>query len=358
MQLTYLEALGISRLFRQALTWGLFLCVGTVAASARPELIVLTWPDYIDPGVVAEFEARCDCRVTRFYFKTDDARDTLMVESDGRGYDVVLLNGLMLHTYRQRGWLRPIDAGEMPNLAHVDPAWRRTFDGTERFGVPYFWGTMGIAYREDLVASPIRRWSDLLQPAAELHGRIAMMDSARDLLSAALKSLGASLNSTEPAVLQAAHELLLAQKPHVHGYSYVALNADSALVTGNVVAAMTYNGDALMLRQLEPAIRFVLPDEGGLIWVDYLTILSHASEPQLAAAFIDFLNEPAIAARNARFVHYATPNTAAEPFLPEAFLADPLIYPDAEILRQSEYQRRLPPRVERRYNEIFISVVE
>jgi spermidine/putrescine transport system substrate-binding protein len=346
------------RLLRSVLACGLLLCLPFAAAADPPELAVLTWANYVDPAVVAAFEARCDCRVTLLYYQTDDARDELMVESDGRGYDVVLLNGLMLHTYRERGWLRPVDAGEIPNLAHVAPYWRRAFDGAEQYGVPYFWGTLGIAYREDLVTTPVRRWSDLLQPAAELQGRIAMIDSARDLLSAPLKSLGESLNTTEPEALDAARELLLAQKPHVRSYSYVALNGESALVTGDIVAAMMYNGDALMLQALQPAIRFVLPDEGGLVWVDYLVILRHADEPRLAAAFIDFLNEPAMAARNARFVHYATPNLAAERLLPDAFRADPLIYPDAETLRQSEFHRRLPPRVESSYNDIFIGVVE
>lgn len=340
-----------------ALACGLLLCV-SVAAAEPPELVVLTWADYVDPDVVTAFEGRCGCRVTQLYFRTDDARDTLMVESDGSGYDIVLLNGLMLHTYRERGWLRPIDAHEIPNLVHVDATWRRAFDGAERYGVPYFWGTMGIAYREDLVTSPPRRWVDLLQPAAELQGRIAMIDSARDLLTVALKSLGKSLNSVEPQDLRAAQDLLLAQRPHVRNYSYLALNQESALVAGDVVAAMMYNGDALMLRALQPAIRFVLPEEGSLAWVDYLVIPRHADEPRLAAAFIDFLNEPAIAARNARFVHYASPNTAAERLLPESFLADPLIYPDPLTRQRLEYQRRLPPRIERLYNDIFISVVE
>jgi spermidine/putrescine transport system substrate-binding protein len=330
----------------------------TSAATDPPELVVLTWADYVDPEVVTAFEAQCDCRVTQFFFESDDARDKLMVESDGRGYDIVLLNGLMLHTYRQRGWLRPIEAGEIPNLAHVDPVWRRAFDGAERFAVPYFWGTMGIAYRSDLVESPLRRWSDLLQPSDGLKGRIAMIDSARDLLSAPLKSLGESLNSAEPTALRAARELLLAQKPHVRSYSYVALNEDSALVTGDVVAAMMYNGDALMLQELQPEIRFVLPEEGGLIWVDYLAILDRSGQPRLAAEFIDFLNEPGMAARNAQFVHYATPNRAAERLLPASFLDDPLIYPDAGTLQQSEYQSRLPPRIERSYSDIFVSVVE
>jgi spermidine/putrescine transport system substrate-binding protein len=328
------------------------------AAEGKRELVFLTWAQYLDPAVVTAFEAHCGCRLKLVYFETDDDRDSRMVESDGAGYDVVMLNGLMLQTYQQRGWLAPIDAAPMPHLAHLDPKWRSAFAAAEDYAVPYFWGTMGIAYRKDLVPAPITRWRDLMQPPEALRGRIVMMDSARDLLTAALKSLGASLNSTEAATLQAAKKLLLEQKPHVRSYSYVALNAESALVTGEAAAAMLFNGDALTLQAHNPAIEFVLPEEGGLIWVDYLTVLQRSANKELAAAFINFLNEPEIAARNAQFVHYATPNLAAERLLPAAFRADPVIYPDAATLHNSEYYAQLPPRVERAYSEIFTSVVE
>lgn len=331
----------------------------TAVASAAPrELVFLTWADYIAPDVVEDFEGRCGCRVRTVFFDSDDLRDTLMVESDGAGYDVVLLNGLMLHTYQRRGWLAAIDAQSIPNLGLLEQRWRTAFDAAEEYAVPYFWGTLGIGYRKDLAGTSIRSWADLMEPQAALQGRILMIDSARDLLTAALKSLGASLNSADPAELSAARERLMAQRPHVRGYSYVSLQADSALVTGDAAATMLFNGDARTLQQFHPDIEFVLPDEGGAIWVDYLTIAQRSGNKDLAADFIDFLNRPQVAARNARYVHYATPNQAAEALLPEAFLQDPVIYPDAVSLANSEYYSRLPPRVERLYNEIFTNVVE
>lgn len=335
------------------------LCLGpALAAETQRELVVLTWADYLDPEVAEEFEAKCDCSLKLVYFETDDARDRLMVESNGSGYDVVLLNGLMVQTYQQRGWLSPIDATQLTNLVHVDPKWRDAFDAAREYAVPYFWGTMGIAYRQDLAPEPITRWRDLLHPHESLRGRIIMIDSARELMAASLKSLGASLNATDPATLQAAQDLLLAQRPFVRSYSYVALTGESALLSGEVVAAMLFNGDALMLQQREPNIVFALPEEGGQLWVDYLAVLQGSPHRDLAMAFIDFLNQPEIAARNARFVHYATPNLAAEKLLPAEFLGHPVIYPPAETLVNSEYYTSLPPRVEKRYSEIFTNVVE
>ncbi|MCB1774009.1 MAG: spermidine/putrescine ABC transporter substrate-binding protein, partial [Gammaproteobacteria bacterium] len=252
----------------------------------------------------------------------------------------------------------PLAVTDIPNLALIHRRWRTAFDAAEQYAVPYFWGTLGIGYRKDLAGGPISSWNDLLEPRAALHGRILMIDSARDLLSAALKSLGASVNSTDPDQLAQARKRLLAQRPHVRSYSYVSLDQDSALVTGDAVASMLFNGDVRTLQQYHPEIDFVLPREGGGIWVDYLTIAQRSGNRDLAAAFINFLNRPEVAAENALYVHYATPNRAAESRLPRSFTDDPVVYPDVDSLVHSEYYSRLPPRVERLYNETFTAVVE
>jgi spermidine/putrescine transport system substrate-binding protein len=335
-----------------------FWCTFALGANPARELVFLTWANYIDPEIVAEFESQCECKVTQVYYETDDARDGLMLENEGVGYDVVTVNGLMLQRYLRRGWLAPFDDQAVPNLSHLDTKWRTAFDAADDYGVPYFWGTLGIAYRKDLVPAPITSWRDLMQPDAALRGKITMIDSARDLLVAPLKSLGVSLNSTDPDILEQVRRVLLEQKPYVRGYSYLSLTEESALVTGEAVAAMMFSGDALMVKEHDPSIEYVLPEEGGQIWVDYLTVMARSHKQELAAAFINFLNEPQTAARNAEFVFYATPNVAAAEFLPEEFLIDPVIYPDATALQNSEYYTRLPPRVERSYNEIFTRVVE
>jgi len=336
----------------------MLLFFSAVAFGQSRELVFLTWSDYVDPELVSEFESRCDCVVRQVFFETDDFRDELMLESEGSGFDLVMVNGLMLDRYRRRGWLAPIPNTGLANLVHVDPRWSQAFNGAQGYAVPYFWGTMGIAYRKDLVAEPINSWRQIFEPAAELSGKLALIRSARDLLAGPLKALGYSLNTTSPSELAEAEQLLKEQKPHVFSYSYVSLSKDSTLVTGDVVAAVTFNGDALMLQQHNPNIVYVLPEEGSEIWVDYLTVSSSSANKELAWQFVDFLNQPGNAARNARFAYYASPNLAAAALLPAEFLGNRLIYPDAQTLKNSEFYRNLPPRVERRYSDIYNRIAE
>ena len=169
----------------------------------------------------------------------------------------------------------------------------------------------------------------------------------------ALKALGYSLNSNDRKKLAEAEELLRQQKPYVHSYSYVSLTEESALVSGEVWATVIYSGDALLLREQNENITYVLPEEGGNIWVDYLTVTQSSGNKELAMKFINFLNEPQIAARIAEFVYYATPNKAAEQYLPDEYFADPVIYPSQAELDRSEFHAPLAPRAQKYTNEMI-----
>jgi spermidine/putrescine transport system substrate-binding protein len=335
----------------------LLLCHTTVAAGDPPELVVLNWPNYLDPELVDRFEQQHGVKVREVFFEGDDQRDEMLVNSDGAGYDVVLVSGNMLRTYMRSGWLQPMTEQQVPNLVHVAPRWRTAFAAADGFAAPYTWGTLGIGYREDLVPEPIDSWMQVFRPAPPLQGRMAMLSHNRDLVGMALMALGHSSNSHDEHELMQAEELLLAQRPHVRTYGYIGLNGDSAMVSGEIAAAMMFNGDALMLQEFEPRIRFIVPREGGNLWVDYFVVMSRSTRKDVAFGFVDFLNEPENAAQAAQFVHYATTNDRAKQLLPEDFLANPVIHPSPETLERSEFFEPLPPRITQRFNSITANVI-
>lgn len=316
------------------------------------ELVFLTWSEYIDPDVVGEFEKKFNAKVRFAYYESDDKRTELLVASDGKGYDLVLTSGHDLGKYVNQGWIAPVGPSEVPNLRHINSRWATAFPKTETHAVPYFWGTLGIAYRKDLVSEPITSWSALLEPSEELRGRIVMNGYSRDVMGVALKALGYSVNSNDRNELKEAEKLLQKQKPYVKSYSYIVLNEESALVKGEIWASMVYSGDALMLQEHSSDIEYAVPEEGGNIWIDYISILSSSKNKKLAATFLNFLNEPKIAAQNAEFVYYATPNVAAEAHLPQEYFDNPVIYPPEQQLSKSEFYKPLSPRAQKLTNSI------
>lgn len=332
----------------------LALCGAPASAKQkREELSLLIWTEYLDPKLIAEFQSKYNVRIKSTYFEFDDVRDRMVQEVEGTGFDVALVNDVMIAPYAKRGWIAPLDIEALPNLKHVDPRWRTAYPMAEDYGVPYFWGTLGIAYRKDLVKHTVTSWMDLFRPDEALRGRIIMVYDVRDTIGMALLALGYSVNSTDPEQLAAAADLLERQKPFVRSYSYVSLTRDSGIVTGEFAMTMLYNGDALMLQQYNKNIQYVVPKEGTNLWTDYLVVFKKSSHKDLAFKFIDFLNEPKNAARLAEYVHYATPNNSAKQYLPESFLNDPTIYPPPEVLSRSETYTILPPKAMQIRNAIF-----
>lgn len=325
-------------------------------AQPAQELSVLIWADYMDPEVIAEFEKSHHVKVKLNFFVSDDDRDDIVQDNNAEGYDVVLVNGSNLTTYIKRGWLADIPKKKIANLRHIDTRFGDMYPESINYGVPYFWGTLGIAYRADLIDKEITRWDELFHPSAQLKQKIVMLGSARDLVGMALKAKGYSSNSESMSELKEAQKLLQEQSPYVKSYSYVSLSKDSALVTGEIVASMTFSGDAITLQQYNENIRYVVPEEGGNIWVDYLSIMSLSNQKALAMKFIDFLNKPEIAARQAQFVSYPTPNKSAEKFLPSAFLSNKEIYPPQEVLGKSETYRPISPRAMKKRHEILSKI--
>lgn len=325
---------------------------------AEQQLTVLNWSEYLDPELIAAFEEKFSAKVVEVYFENDEHRDDLVQQTNAVGFDVVLVDGVTLNHYARRGWLAQLDESRLPNLRHIDPKWRSVHKDTEAHGVPYFWGTLGIAYRSDLVSEEITSWKQFFSPPEELRGRIGMIRDSRDTVGMALAALGHSPNSTDPNALAEAERLLLAQKPFVNSYSYLSLSDDSAMVTGDLWAAMIYSGDALALQEHNEDITYVVPEEGTIIWVDYFTVMSSSRNKDLAWKFINFINQPENAAKNADYVYYATPNTSAERHLSQEFLSDDTIYPSDELLRRSETYAQLPPRALRRYVTILARVLQ
>ena len=327
---------------------------GPAWAERGRSLDIVIWPEYIDPGVVEAFEAEFDADVRFSYFDSDEQRDKELTASGATGADVILVNNLQMARYVKRGWIAPLPLEAMPNLAHIASRWTRAMDGAASgFGAAYFWGTLGIAWRSDLYPAGFSSWDDLLEPAPALSGRILMNSSSRELVGFALKADGHSANTVDRGLIRTAGRKLARQKPFVRGYGYPSLTEASSLVTGEVWASPLYSGDALVLQAFEPALEFRLPDEGGLLWVDYLTVARSSERHDLATAFIDFVNRPAIAARNAEHVSFATPNEAALELVSAEYLADPVIHPSGAHLRGSEFLRPLPARSTKSVNTVM-----
>ncbi len=328
-----------------------------ISYGAERTLTILNWSEYLDPELVQRFEQKYRVKVSEVFYGSDEQRSDLLLQNNADGYDLILSSGVDLQNYINRGWIAKLDNNKLLFLEQLSPKWRSAFPGAVEYAIPYFWGTVGIVYRHDVIKEPITHWKQLYSPAPELKGKVGMIDEPRDLIGMGLKSLGYSANTEVSMQLNEVEKVLQSQKAMVNSYIYMTLDEHSPIVTGEILASMIYNGDAMMVKEHSENLTFVLPEEGGAIWVDYLTIGAKAKEPDLAYAFLNFINQAEHAAQLAQFVYYATPNLAAEKLLPDEFLNDKVIYPDAEHLKNSEFYKPLSAKIQRKRNIISINIL-
>ncbi|MBF0265237.1 MAG: spermidine/putrescine ABC transporter substrate-binding protein [Gammaproteobacteria bacterium] len=328
------------------------IILGVANASEKTHLSILTWAEYIDPQVVNAFSDKFNTKIDFTYFETDETRDEYLIRTNGAGYDLILVNNYALDIYKQRDWLLPLKTDDIPNISNIDPKWLPELNQTI-YATPYTWGTIGIAYRSDLFEKHPQTWMDIFKPQAELSGKILMIGHSRDLIGMAAKALGYSINTSNNNELQEISELLLEQKTHVKSYSYLSINEKSSLLNGDIWAAQIYNGDAAVLQKINPAVKYLLPIEGSSLWIDSWAVTKKSNQPELAYKFLNFINQADHAAKNAEYTAYATPNKAATKLLPKSYLVNPIIYPHDEVLKKCEYNKLLPPRVQRKWNMIY-----
>ena len=301
--------------------------------SEERRLNIYIWTNYLPPDVVADFEKRTGIE-TRV--DTYDSNETILakLQSGVADYDIVVPSDYMLKVMIPQKLLREIDPASLPGFANLEPRLLdQRFDPGNRHSVPYLWGTTGIGYDKTKVAAPVDSWGALFDPRHA--GRILMLDDTREAFGAALRLLGTSINETDPAVLRQAAEKLKEQKKLVRTYN--SSDFANLLAAGDVDLAQGWNGElAEVVAASQGRLAYVVPREGGTLWIDSLAIPASAQNVEEAHEFIRFVLEPEVAARIVNDVHYASANRAALPKIDAAIRDDPAIYPPPEVLERCE----------------------
>ncbi|HPW18738.1 MAG TPA: spermidine/putrescine ABC transporter substrate-binding protein [Candidatus Aminicenantes bacterium] len=319
-----------------------FAIAGLVAAAvlaaaacgkSKPVLSLYTWSDYIKPELIRRFERERGCRVVLDTFESNEAMYAKL-RAGASGYDLLTPSSYMVSLMRAQGMLRRLDHALIPNLAHVDPDYLAlASDPAMDHSVPYMISNSGIAYLEGRVRDIVPSWR--MFGRQDLRGRMTMFNDMRETVGAALKALGHSINTTDPAELAAAESLLLEWKKNIAKFENEQYKI--GLASGEFLLVHAWNGDVFQVRKENPDVRFLVPEEGAIVSCDDLVIPADAREPGLAHAFIDFLHDPAVAAENTAAVSFLCPNKDSYPLLPAEIRDDPGIFMAPEIRARSEF---------------------
>ena len=309
------------------------------AAPAGPtELNVYIWTNYHSPEAIKRFEQAHNAKVNIDTYDNNEVIEQKL-QSGTAPYDIVVPTDYMVESLAKQGLLQPIDEAKLPGLKNLDPLLdTHKKAGDPRYGVPYLWGTTGFAYRTDKIKEKLDSWSAVFDP--KYKGKIVMLDDMREDFGAAFHTMGKSINTTDPADLEAAKKKLQAQKKLILAYDSSDFSGKIQAGDGWVVHG--YSGElANVARASNGTIQYVVPKEGATLAVDNLAIPKVAKHADLAYQFIEFMLDPDVAAETTNVTGYATANAAAKPKIKPEMANDPAVYPPADLLAHCESLQEL-----------------
>ncbi len=162
----------------------------------QKKLFLFNWIYYIPDDVITDFTKETGIEVVVDSYASNEEMYNKIV-AGGSGYDLIVPSGDYVSIMIAEKLLEPIDKSKLKNFGNLDPAAiaRIGFDVGNTHSVPYMMGAAGVSVNKTKVTGYEHSWS--IFDKTDLKGRMTMLDDMREVLGAALKSLG--IPSTIPA---------------------------------------------------------------------------------------------------------------------------------------------------------------
>ena len=309
---------------------------------------IYNWSDYVAEDTVANFQTRSGLRVNYdVYANNETLVEKLAVSPNA--YDLVFPSARpFADVMVKKGQLLTLDKQKLPNLRHLDPgilAELAAIDPGNQHLVPYMWGTTGIGMNTEKVRAALGAnaaldtWGLVFDPATASRLStcgIGILDDNLETTSALQLWQGRSVNDRSPETDDANKRVLLAIRPHIR-----KITGSSELIkdlaSGDLCLVLGFSGDVLQAKALAEEnakgveIRYVIPREGAVRWIDVMAIPKQARNVDNAHRFIDYLLDPKVIADITNVVNYANANAASTPLIDAAVSGDPGIYPPKTV---------------------------
>jgi spermidine/putrescine-binding protein len=271
------------------------------------ELNLFVWTEYIPQEHIDCFEEVYGITVNREEYSSNEEMYAKL-SAGGAGYDLIQPTDYIIPLMISQGLLQKLDQAQLPNLGNFDPGYMNLdFDPNNEYTVPYQAGTDAIVINSDTVETAPQAWADLWNP--EYAGRMVLLDDSRAVIGMTLLTLGYDPNTTDPAQLDEAKAKLAELVPNVKLFD--SDSPKTALIAGDVDLGMTWTGEAFIAQQENPAIQYIYPTEGAILWQDNYTIPADAPHPDAAYAWINYTMQGDLFWLMLRDFPYINPNKAA-----------------------------------------------
>ena len=357
------------------LAGGLGLGASGAAAAAPPAaaeekvLNVYNWSDYIAPDTIARFEKETGIKVNYDSFDSNEILHAKLVAGQS-GYDIVVPSSGWAKVQIAGGLFQKLDKRLLPNLSNLDPAIQAQIgklDPGNEYLVNWLWGYTTVGINVDKVKAalgdlplPANVWDLVFKPQYMSRLKscgVSFLDSASEVMPAAMHALGRNPYSKNPDDYQEALKMLQQVRP------YVALFSSSGyineLANGSICVALGWSGDFNIARQRAQEsrtgqnIEVLVPPSGGLLFFDTMAIPADAPHPKNAHLWINYILRPEVHASLTNKVFYANPNLASRVFVKPEVVSNRAIFLTPDLTARMVAPDAVPNNVRRAMTRLY-----
>lgn len=298
-------------------------------------LYIFTWAGYTDKDLLNRFTKETGIKVIADVFDSNEAMLARVQAGGGGAYSIIYPSDYMVVQMRELGLLTELDHTLLNSLVDLRKQFQNpVYDPGNRYSVPLSWGTTGLLYNSKQLAKPPEDWQYLWQNRENLARRMTLLNDVREVMGAALRMLGYSLNSQNEEELKKAYKKLLELKPSIASFTTDAWRPQ--ILTGDLKVAMSYSSDAQEVIEENSDLQYIVPRSGSSLWIDTLVIPKSAPNPIAAYKWINFMMQPDIGAEVCQRLNFAPPSEAAFKLLPPEIAENETLFPKEAVLAKCE----------------------
>jgi spermidine/putrescine transport system permease protein len=301
---------------------------GESTSDAEKALHIFCWSEYIPQQIVDAFSADTGIKVS---METYSSNEEMLAKlfAGGGNYDIIQPSEYVIEGLIKESLLTPIDHASIPNMKNLAPEFTNmSFDPGNKYSVPYMAGTVGIIVNTEVVQDDIKSYNDVFQE--KFAKNIVVLDDAREIVSWGLESLGIPVNEVSDENLAKVKPLLEKWLPLVKVFD--SDSPKTALLNGDVALGVVWAGEGAILLNEDEKFKWIVPAEGGHLFVDSLAIPKTAKHAKNAELFINYMLRPDVSAKISEAFPYLNPNVAARELLTPAQRNNPASFPTADQL--------------------------
>lgn len=297
-------------------------------------LNVYNWEDYFGPTTIEDFEKQFGVKVNLTLFDDEEMLLSDLQSTPGK-CDVFITSEDSVREQIQMRLVAKLNLKNIPNIKNIYKKFLNpNYDPGNKHSIPYLWGTTGIVINKKFIKERDNSWKVFWNP--DYKGKIAMLNNPDEVIGAALKMLGYSINSYESSRLEKAGKKLHKQLPLLVGY-LDTITIKKKLISGELWAAQIYSGEGMAAVEENEDLVYFIPEEGAAMWIDCMAISRDSPHKETGELFINYILEPKVSAAIANHLWYANCNEAARPYTDKEILESPELYPPENVLKRCAF---------------------